>query len=520
MTALPPPDHAPDRIVTAPGHRGRSTHFYLLYTRTSEKAVAEVLADREFLGAYLRYTKVNPDHVVTRAELLGLLRNARVTVGIAEPALDIVAERVNAGQPFEGPVQVAEGRPPVRGDDEHVEFHARPTAKEARYETTQDGAIDYRTLNLVENCFAGQLIATRHAAREGRPGLDVHGRPIPATPGKPNPVRIGPGVALSDNGFEYRALGEGRVVYEEGVLSVSDEYTINGDVDFRVGHIDFVGRVEVKGSVLDGFNVRGKTGVRIHGGVEGSAIASDGDVEIVGGVKGRGMARIVAGGNVRARYLDECVVEAGGDVEAEREMVNASIRSCGRVLSPRATVVGGDIVGFRGVHVGTAGSPIGVASRIGAGINWTDEERLEKIDAGVAEREGRIADAADTLAPLLDDTARLSALTVAERALTADLVAELTRLREELTGLRRDRDEIQSTGRVGAVARLNVTSRAYAGVVVRFAGKRNYRFTEERRGPLAIELEPDGQLNRNAKMVDLPPLDPNAAPATENEDPD
>lgn len=510
-------EQQPDRIITAAGFQGHTIHFFMLYTRTSEKALAEVLADGEFLRAYLIYRRLNPNHVVTVAELAMLLRHARVQEGVSDDALAVVAEMVNNDRTFPGPVQVAFGLAPVRGDDESVEFHVRPTATEARYETAQDGAIDYRELNLVQNCFAGQLIATRHPAREGVPGRDIHGRPIAAVPGRERPVRAGAGVQLSANGREYRALIDGRVVFENDSISVATHYEVPGDVDFRVGNIDFVGTVAVRGAVLDGFSVRGKEGVRIGGGVEGCQISSDKDVEIKGGVKGRGAARIIAGGNIRARYLDECVVECGGDVEVDKEIVNASVRAGRRILGSRATFVGGDAVAFHGLHLGSVGSPLGVTSRVGAGINWTDEQTLAKLDRNLGSRVRRLESAVEALAPFLIDKKRQARLTVVERALVGDLVAELSRLRDDIVDLRREREDILSTKREGSVPRLNVVSRAYPGVLVRFPGNRNFRFTEERRGPVAITMSPEGVINKNDSIVPLPEYSPPPEPVPEPE---
>lgn len=502
------PQNQPDRIVTATGYQGVTTPFFLLYARRSENAAAEVLADEAFHRAYITYRRLRREHVVTTAELASLLRHANVTVGVNDSALAVLAERVNLGKPPPGPFQVAAGQPPIKGEDESVEFYVRPTSNEARYETANDGAIDYRQLNLVQNGYAGQLIAAMHPAREGRPGKDIHSRPLEAEAGGPCGVTAGEGVELAPNGREFRSLLDGRVVFDGATISMSTHYEIPGDVDFRVGNVDFVGTVQVRGSVLDGFTVRGREGVRIVGGVEGCTVESRKDIEIVGGVKGRGVARIVAGGSVKARYLDECIVEAGGDVEVGKEIINASIRATRRVLAPRATFVGGDVVAFQGVHLGTVGSALGVGSRIGAGINWTDEETLERLDKSIAERCERAEGFIRELAPFLGDKARQGRLTMAERALVSDLAAELSRLREETAVMLHDRDALSAKQRKGCVMRLNVATRAYPGVLVRFPNNRNYRVTEERRGPFAVTVDEYGRLNKNDSMVALPAKDP------------
>ena len=508
------------QIVNFPDAGGRTRSFFLLFSRHSENAIADVLADHAFLHAFIAYRRARANHVVTAAELSSLLRHASVTVGIDATALELLAELVNADRTPPGPFPVARGEAPTPGENGHIEFHVQPTVSEARFDTSQNGTIDYRELNLIENCFAGQLVATRHPPGEGRPGKDIHGRVINALPGIPAVLQPGTDVLADPGGAEFTAARAGRLEMRNGQLHVTQEYEVPGDVDYRVGNIDFVGRVTVRGGVLDGFRVSGRLGVTIAGLCGACEIASEtGDVNLPGGVKGRGAAVIRCGGGVKARYLDECLVEAGGDVVVDRELLNCAVHTTGRLLMPAGSVVGGEVVALRGATVGTAGSPLGVATRISVGVNWTDEATLQRIDAARADAAARAKTAQNLLEPFLADAAGIARLSVEEKNQISDLVAELAHLRGELAGLIEERNAILNKKPEAFIAILNVRQLIHAEVLLQFPSM-PYRVREDTRGPISFsrpDLRSGVKMGPLLGLPDLPPRD--KAPSSEDPPP-
>src|SRR5437762_91037 len=80
------------------------------------------------------------------------------------------------------------------------------------------------------------------------------------------------GAAVTVQGRTLIAQHDGGVQRVGGKLTVSKLYEVDGNVDFKVGNVDFDGRVTIKGDVLPGFNVKATGDVAITGMVENASI--------------------------------------------------------------------------------------------------------------------------------------------------------------------------------------------------------------------------------------------------------
>jgi len=94
------------------------------------------------------------------------------------------------------------------------------------------------------------------------------------------------------------------VLYDGKTVSVTEEYLVQGDVDLAVGNIDFRGFVQVKGDVLDDFDIHAIKGIQVNGNVGICQISSEGDIAL-GGMAGQGRGTITCGGNLVVTYLND-----------------------------------------------------------------------------------------------------------------------------------------------------------------------------------------------------------------------
>ena len=60
---------------------------------------------------------------------------------------------------------------------------------------------------------------------------------------------------------------------EKEKLNVFPVYEVNGDVDYNIGNIDFVGTVVIRGNILTGFRVKASGDIRVTGGIEGAEVS-------------------------------------------------------------------------------------------------------------------------------------------------------------------------------------------------------------------------------------------------------
>lgn len=498
------------------GGGGKPFRVRTLFYENNPDWEVRLVSSPDRMRAYIKLTPGPHFSGVAAAILKDVVAAGGVTTGVVDAALSLYAAQQSSPQPTQEYYQVARGRPMRKGEDGAIEFHVQPTSMMPRYDETESGSIDFKQLNLLENCFAGQRVASILPPGPGRPGTDIFGGEIPAQPGKPVSVVTGPGVAASANGRDFTSEIEGRLVYEKGALSVSPLLEINRDVDYSVGNVDFIGKVVVRGSLLDGFYVNAKQGVEVTGDVGAARITSRGNVKITGGVKGKNAA-IIACRNLAAHYVDDATVEATGDVAVTKEIMNSSVKALGRVSIPAGSIVGGYVCGFKGVETESVGSEMGVPTRIAAGINWTDENKMAEIRAKIAEYLDRAQSAQVLLEPLLGDLDISARLGVEQKTLLSEVIAELRELRESLSNLLDERARIGGKRQVGSVSQLNVKRVAHMGVSVRFTVV-DGELKDTVKGPLSVVQDESADTLRIDRMSEFPALEEDGDGTEEPED--
>ncbi|MDR1744574.1 MAG: FapA family protein [Planctomycetota bacterium] len=469
------------------GHGGETIPMRtLLHERNSDREL-HLVASMDNMRVYMKIAPGVNFSGVTREMIVGAMAASGVRYGLIEPGVRLFVHIQNSSEPFTGFFQVARGEPMRRGENGSIEFHVQPTAMNPRYDENASGAIDYKQLNLIENCFAGQRIASILPPGPGRAGRDVFGAEIPTVPGDPAVVRAGSGVVTSANGREFNAEVEGRVVFEEGVLSVSPLLEISRDIDYSVGNVDFAGKVVVHGSLLDGFSINARRGVELLGDMGAGHITSEGDVVIAGGIKGKNAA-VIACRSLSARYIDDASVEAHGDVTATKEIMHSNVKSLGRVTVTQGAIIGGEVYGFQGVEADTLGSDMGVATLVAAGLDWTEENKKTELRARIAEYMDRLRSATFLLDPLLADKGIGARLDAERKSMLADLVSELGDVRERLAELLEERARLEEREHAGQVDRINVRKMLHMGVSARFRALTS-QVKDAVKGPLS--LRPD-----------------------------
>ncbi|MCD8349203.1 MAG: FapA family protein [Planctomycetaceae bacterium] len=499
MTTHERVEDATDMVV--PGYEGDPVGMRTVFQeRTSDREIVLVVTpDR--MRAYMRIIPTPDYSGITREDVEAVLAAAGVKHGIAQSGIDLLLAIQNSPEPYNGFFQVARGDPMRTGEDASIEFHVQPTSMDPRYDENDDGGIDFKQLNLIENCFAGQRVASIIPPGPGRPGVDVFGDEITPQPGQPVMVQPGPGILMSSNGRDFTSEIEGRLVFDDNVLSISPLLEIARDIDYSIGNVDFVGKVTIKGSLLDGFYINAKRGVELHGDVGAGRITSEGDVKITGGIKGKNAA-IITCRNLEARYIDDATVEASGDVTATKEIINSSVKSLGRVTTSGA-IIGGVVCGFQGVEADTLGSEMGVTTWVMSGLDWTEENRKDEIRGQLAEYLDRVQSAKVLLDPLFSSTEITARLGSEQKSMLADLVSELRDLRELMSELLEERARIDARDQIGIVNQINVRKMLYMGVNTRFS-EVDGAIKDAVKGPVTVLQDTQRDTLDFAAWVNLP----------------
>jgi uncharacterized protein (DUF342 family) len=379
---------------------------------------------------------------------------------------------------------LARGVLPFDGKNGFFEFVPGVYREHPNFSENEDGSVDFRRLNTFGNVQPGQLIGTLQPPTVGNDGVSVYGKPIPAAAGEPLNFTVDEGARGPDGQGRVYAERAGRVIFDGQTLTVSEEYLVDGDVDLEVGHIDFVGFVEIHGDVPDGFDIRAGKGLKVSGIVGACRIYADGDVELRG-MAGLGTGKIVCRGNLIACFLNDVEVECGGDLIVQNEIRNSFIKCAGVVSLPKGMISGGECIALGGIEANKIGAPSGLHTELDAGIDFRVREQLREARAMLHDVTAEIREFNNILASFNERHQGAASLSPAEKARMVELMDKLGE-REVMQRELADRiDNLQGSASEGANGKVNVKSVLREGVVIAI-GKAREGVKSERSGPLSI----------------------------------
>lgn len=429
-----------------------------------EKCQVYVSADK--LSAYLRfYPASNIGKDLTESYVKELIRDARVTHGIDEAAItNAIAHKM-----FCTDIEIAKGKLPTAGRDATINYYF-DTNNKARPELKEDGSVDFFKLNTLHHCTKGQVLAEIIPEERGENGVDVFGTVALAREVKKAKFDHGRNLQISEDGLKLMSMVDGHASLVDGAVFVSDVYQVE-NVDPSTGNIEYHGNVEVKGNVCENFQIKTDGDVFVNGVVEGACIEAGGNIVIARGMHGQNKGKLVAGGNVIAKFISAAEVNAKGFVEAE-QILNARVTSGSEVHveAGKGLVTGGKIVAKKSVNLKNAGSPMGATTIIEVGCDPEAKKQSVSLQKSVAERTKNIAQMKQVLAAL-------SKKLQSGAKLTADQVANLKQmqkaLKEEQDLLQMELKQLQEYEEIikfDENAHIDVRGTMYQGAAVTISG--------------------------------------------------
>lgn len=377
-------------------------------------------------------------------------------------------------------VLVAQGKPPVPGQDGRLELLVREAGGPA--EADEGGRLDYRDRGPFPVAEQGQEIARLHPPTKGVPGQDVSGGVVPARDGVALRVQAGRNVEVLEGGALYRAKMAGVVLADKARLEISELLTLTGDVDYGTGNIQLdQGSVRVGGTVRTGFTVQASGNILVEGMVESARVIAGGDVIVRGGIfmSGDEAAFVQAGGSITASYSHNAQVHAGGDVTMALAIVGSKTNKGSRVTSggmvrvtdAKGRIMGGTVVCGSGLEVFQAGSERGMATTLALSHESPEAEALVKEMRELKELRQR----AVFVLGEGDGAAALARLPVERRAEAEELLARREDADSRLRQLQRSLAEIaQAHLERQKSARIVIRGTAFPGVAIKMGGRALY----------------------------------------------
>ncbi|MBP1991311.1 DUF342 domain-containing protein [Paenibacillus eucommiae] len=415
------------------------------------------------LTAFLFINNTDESFKVTMAQLEDLLAAHYISYGIDHVQLANIAANP---KPFSfQKVVIAKGDKPKEGQNGTIKYIYDLDHAEKKPLELEDGKVDYKQVISLHNVRKGQLIGQRFPATEGKPGRAVTGELLFAKAGKEARFKIGKNVVTDAEQMALYSALDGMVVKtDRDKVNVFPIYEINGDVDYNIGNIDFIGTVVVRGSILPGFKIRAAGDIRITGGVEAAELEADGSIEINAGIVGQNKARIKAGKHVKSSFIQDATVEAAEDINVSQSIMHSNIRAGLSVncKGPKGLIVGGIVQAGERVTARTIGNSMATTTVIEVGV--LPELRNEMIQLrNQLKGHTENLDKSDKALSLLDQLAAAGQLTPDKVAMRIKLNHSRKQVSEEQNAIRDRILEIEKSLEDSDKAKVQVISTIYGG---------------------------------------------------------
>jgi len=287
-------------------------------------------------------------------------------------------------------ILVAEGTLPMNGKNGKIEYHFKIT-KDRTPKIMEDGRVDFRQLNLIENVHAGDVLATITPPVPGRNGMNVIGQQLLAVSGKPVIPPRGKNVNISDDGLVLTAAIDGQVVISDRKINVFQLYEVLGNVDSSTGNINFVGNVVVRGNVLTGFSIEAGGTVEVQGVVEGAYIKAGGDIVLRRGMQGANRGVLISDKSITAKYIENSSITAAENISCEAIM--HSTVQCGGILElggKKGLIVGGNAKVGKEIRAKVIGSVMETVTELDVGTDPIYKERYKFLKEEIEKTESEI----------------------------------------------------------------------------------------------------------------------------------
>lgn len=413
--------------------------------------------------------------LMSRDDIIGELVRAGVKYGLQEECLDeLMTERV-----YCTPIILAKATPPIEGKDAKITYHFN-TDLSAKPKMLEDGSVDFHSLNTICPVRAGDLLAELVPAVQGRPGIDVCGKPI--RPAKVNNLilRHANRIHLSEDGLKMYSDANGHVSLVDDKVFVSDTYEVPADVDSSTGDITCEGNVMVKGNVRTGFKIEAKGDVIVNGVVEGAEIRAGGQIVLMRGIQGMSRGKLIANGNIISKFIESAeVISKYGYVQSEAILHSqVSAKTDVIVGGKKGFISGGSTRCSQKIEAKTVGSNMGTTTLLEVGVDPTVAEEFRRLEKQIPELETEKQGAMQNMALLAKKLKQGEQLSVDKLLLLKQSQKRVAEIDAQMEEIDKRLEELQEDMEMKGNGMIRVSQTAYSGCKITISGAVYYIKTD------------------------------------------
>lgn len=443
----------------------RDAPFEIVVGRRADAAYqVEISPDR--MSVFLTVESSQGGKTATVDAARAALSIDKVRYGISEQAL---ADAV--GPVIGNKVEVARGLAPQPGKDGWLEPLVEVNTQR-HPKVGADGHVDFRDLGGFPSVAPGTPVMRRHPPEKGVAGCNVLGERIPAGDGKDLQFAIrlqGVERDPADPDVLRATVGGQPVLLRDGV-NIESVMKFE-QVDLSTGNVEIEGSVEIKGDVKSGMRIKASGDITVAGTIESAELFAGGDVIARGGIVGHNAqgapdskkeetAHIHAKGNVKARHIENAIIQAEQSVYVDETLVACDVLAIDQVVvgkergQSNGHIMGGFVRATTRVKADEIGAPGASQTRVFVGANPLLQQALEHEKARLAAKlaeHGEITKVAKILATRPDKKEMFEKARATLKKISEE-IAEIMEAEKRLTGELKmaDHAEIVVTRKINA----------------------------------------------------------------------
>lgn len=331
----------------------------------------EMSAVADFYPPTANMKPVDLDDIVT------FLEEKKVKTGVDWDAIKEAIFKCNTDRTQVTDVIVARGVKPILEIPEHLVIESELLKGAVDPDFTIQ-RVDFKEVSPFVLVKAGQLLAKRLPKKAGKMGSSVRGEAISHGIAKVTLLKPWQNTRFEDDCVV--AGCDGRFECGPDSFRVNEVLEISGNIDYRTGHIDFPGDVLIRGEIKDGFKVHSGGSVYCAQTMDASEVISKKDLIVKRGIIGRNKGRISVEGRVEARFIENCYLEAKGEVIIESGILNSAINTRKQItMGKKGIIIGGKLNAQDGVTAVQIGSRMSPRTEIYCGLDYVVKQKLEWI---------------------------------------------------------------------------------------------------------------------------------------------
>ena len=314
---------------------------------------------------------------ISQEMIVSALQKQGVRAGMSEEKICAFVDNPVYNVPYE----VATAILPINGRDAYIAYNFETDSTKMRLQEAENGQVDFKELNLIQNVVAGQPLAQKMPAQHGKGGQTILGRYLEAKNGKDIPIPLGMNTKLDRDGVTILAEKNGHVMLVGDKVTVEEVYEVQG-VNIKTGNIEHMGTVVVRGNVEDGFNIKASGNIEVYGSVGNCHLEADGDIVISQGIMGRDEGTVKSGKSIWARFIQNATVTSENFVVVNDNIMNSEVTAMHKIIvkGKRASIIGGHLFATEEISAKNIGSASGgIETILEVGIDPKAKKRQTEL---------------------------------------------------------------------------------------------------------------------------------------------